>query len=211
MNKNEKWNISSTSNELCSSDPVQTDPKIYHPKYCFPTNKQWVNNNLDIDIKNKLDDFNTLLELANNENNDIGIRKILNRLSSKYDGFLNSEVDTIDLYLSTIEKLTKIVNNYSGEDEKMFAFMNCKFIKSNIQVLLMNLKNGFSNDMYTVGIYHLVAAFCLAFGICFTILLIVIINMDVENNQKMDRLNTRNDDVPEYPINSEGRVFKKYK
>ena len=64
--------------------------------------------------------------------------------------------------------------------------MNCKFVKDNVDVILYYLKNSFENDMYEVGVYLLIAAFALPFGISFTILLIMISNDEIEGNIKKD-------------------------
>ena len=158
-------------------------------------------------LNDKFERFKELIDLAAGTNNK-GIKKILTDLNDKYEKFLNSEIETVKLFKEKIQLLTDIVKEYNGENEEMFSFMNCKFIKANTQIILSNLKNGISNEIYTVGIYLLMAAFSLAFGILFTILLIVLLNMDIDKN-KQNRMNTTNngEDIPEYPVDSEGRVL----
>ena len=55
-----------------------------------------------------------------------------------------------------------------------------------LQSELFYLKNSFKNDMYEVGVYLLIAAFSMPFGISFTILLIMISNEEVETNKKKE-------------------------
>ena len=39
-----------------------------------------------------------------------------------------------------------------------FSFMNCKFVKENVDVILHNLDTSFGNDVYEIGVYLLIAA-----------------------------------------------------
>ena len=197
--KKETWDISSTSSETCdvstSDTPPPSSPIVYHPKKCWPTNKAWIN---DYELNN-------------------GIRKILNDLNIAYDDFLKSEIKTIDIFKKTIQSITNITLEVSGADEGIFSFINCKFINSNMQIILVNLKNVFGGDLYMIGIYLLMAAFSLAFAISFTILLTVILKTKFPEEPKNDKNNqnaqkTEGNDVIEYPMNtSEGRFQSKRK
>ena len=162
---------------------------IYHPSKCYPTDKTWAN---DIaDAKAKLDLFKELINKAGNENDINGIKKILNNLRDKYHSFLTSENDTLSFYINKISKITDIAQNYTSEDDELFSFMNCKFVKDNVDVILYYLKNSFENDMYEVGVYLLIAAFAMPFGISFTILLIMISNQEIEGYIKKDKEDKR--------------------
>ena len=66
----------------------------------------------------------------------------------------------------------------------MINFLNCNFVKDNVDVILFYLKNSFQNDLYEVGVYLLIAAFSMPFAISFTILLIMISNEDIQTNKK---------------------------
>lgn len=204
-NNNEKWSILSPSTETCGSP---TETKVYHPRYCYPKGRV---SDADVYLNQKFQDFKDLLELANKDDDSSsnGIRKILNDLDEKYRAFLTEETNTISFFKGKIKLLTNIVKKYDGESEEFFSFLNCKFIKDNTQVLLINLKNGIANDLYSVGIYLLMAAFSLAFGISFTILLIVLLNIDIDkNNNNNKQVTTNGEDIPEYPMNSEARTIK---
>jgi hypothetical protein len=213
-NKNEAWDITSVSDKVCSNsapNEVHTDSITYHPNKCFPTDKTWVTDDAELsDVAQKLDDFKEVINYADKDNN--GIRKKLEGLGNDYDEFLKSEIDSIKVFQELIHLITDIVLEVSGNEEGIFAFINCKFIKSNTQILLVNLKNVFGNDLYMNGIYLLLAAFSLAFAISFTILLTVILKKEVEKTSqekqnKKTNIETGDDDVPEMPIDSEEKVL----
>ena len=225
QNKKETWDISSTSSETCdfsaSDTPPPSSPIVYHPKKCWPTDKYWVRTNADLNnVETKLDYFKVAVELADKDNVNNGIRKILKDLNIAYDDFLKSEIKTIDIFKKTIQSITNITLEVSGADEGIFSFINCKFINSNMQIILVNLKNVFGGDLYMIGIYLLMAAFSLAFAISFTILLTVILKTKFPEEPKNDKNNqnaqnaqkTEGNDVVEYPMNtSEGRFQSKRK
>ena len=83
---------------------------------------------------------------------------------------------------------------YIGEnDDEFFSFINGKFIKINLKILLKYLK--------FIGICLYIVGCSLALSISSIILLIVIINISIDKNKK--ELDSEN--VPEYII------FIKYK
>ena len=188
--KNEKWSITSTTNNECSSSNTDetghTNEIIYHPKKCYPTVKSWINGGDTslTDYKQKLNDMKTLIEDANDETNTNSIKSLLNGLNTDYTNFLNSEISSLEEFVDKMEKITDIVKDYTSEDDELFSFMNCKFVKSNVEVILFYLKNSFQNDVYEVGVYLLIAAFAMPFAISFTILLIVISNEEIEKNKE---------------------------
>lgn len=221
----ETWDISSTSTTTCiisnsaSDDGDTTVSKSYHPKNCWPTNRHWVRNIPSFtDELTKLNDFKELVELAGDSTSNNGIKKILNGLGVDYKNFLNCEINTITIFKKAIQSITNITLEVSGEDEGIFSFINCKFINSNMQIILVNLKNAFGGDLYMIGIYLLMAAFSLAFAISFTILLTVILKTKFPEEPKNDKNKQNNqnnqktdgNDVVEYPMNtSEGRFHSK--
>ena len=183
-NQNEIWNITIQTDNHCSiADPIPTSETIYNPKNCFPTVREYPLT----DVNEKLELIKTLINKAGDTSDTVNsIIKIIENLCDKYDLFLNSEIDTITTYINKIKKITEIVDKYTSEDGELFSFMNCAFIKDNVQVILFYLKNSFENDMYEVGVYLLIAAFSMPFGISFTILLIMISNEEVETNKKKE-------------------------
>ena len=190
--RNEKWVIGSPSTRECNptdQDNVVHEPPVeYNPKYCFPSDKSDYSTDLG-EEKDRLNDIRDLINLAENNdniNNIESISNIIKDLSDKYDEYLKSVIAALEIYIDKINVIIKIVDKYTSEDGELFSFMNCAFIKDNVQVILFYLKNSFENDMYEVGVYLLIAAFSMPFGISFTILLIMISNEEVETNKKKE-------------------------
>ena len=182
-NKNERWVLGSTSSSTCNNDP-HTEFIEYNPKTCYPSD---IAGYTSLSAKaTQLNDMRNLINKAKDENDASSIINILKVLSDKYDAYLKSEIVALNTYIGEINKITEIVNKYTSEDGELFSFMNCGFIKDNVQVILFYLKNSFQNDMYEVGVYLLIAAFAMPFGISFTILLIMISNEEVETNKKKE-------------------------
>ena len=209
----EHWDITSKSSYDCTQiDPDHDKVTNYHPKKCWPSGKNWIIDNdslIDSRTKKILQAIKDLVDLANSNGDNNSIKKILsigeNSLKSLYNSFLDSEITTLSAFITRIQVLTQIVSKYSGKNEKMFNFANCGFIKTNIQVLIKNLKDAFGNDLYTIGVFFLLAAFSMAIAICSTILLIVIINAKPGSNNNGG---ANEEEIKEVP-NSEERVFKK--
>ena len=188
-NLKEKWDITSTLTNKCSAsnpdDSGHSNTIIYHPKYCYPTIKPWVNSEASLnDKKTKLNDMKDLIETANKESDPYSIKSLLNGLNTDYSSFLESEITSLGTFIDNIKKITDIVKNYTSEDDELFSFMNCNYLKPDVQVILFYLKNSIGNDLYEVGVYLLIAAFSMPFAISFTILLIVITNEEVEKNKE---------------------------
>ena len=188
-NKNENWDITSTSPNTCDTtnkDEGEHQNKIiYHPKKCYPTIKTWSSDSDLTDAKNKLNSFKEIIDKAKS-NDASSINTILNDLGDKYQEFLESEIETLGFYIDNISTLTNLSKNYTSEDDELFSFMNCKFIKDNVDVILYYLKHSFQNDIYEIGVYLLIASFAMPFGISFTILLIMIANDEIETNKEKE-------------------------
>ena len=187
----ENWLVTSTSEEPCTTVAGADEDKIiYHPFSCYPTSKSWLSESSTADdsylnnLRQSLTYFKTLIDSAGGNTNSIQTK--INDLKDKYHTFLTEEIKTLDLYIEKIKKITDNAKDYISDDGELFSFMNCAFIKDNVQVILFYLKNSFKNDMYEVGVYLLIAAFSMPFGISFTILLIMISNEEVETNKKKE-------------------------
>ena len=181
--RNEQWIIGSTSNTGCI-DEAHSSSVEYNPKVCYPADMTSYPSSLSIEKENLIK-IKNLIDKANNGDSN-SISKIIEDLSNDYDRYLRAEITALDSYITNIDKITRIVKEYTSEDGELFSFMNCAFIKDNVQVILFYLKNSFENDMYEVGVYLLIAAFSMPFGISFTILLIMISNEEVETNKKKE-------------------------
>ena len=97
-----------------------------------------------------------------------------------------------------------IIKDGIGNSNETFSFLNGKFIKTDLKIVLKYLKYSLGEDIYTVGICLVIVGFSLILSISSTILLIVIINIDLEKNKKL----TQDTDIPNYPINNDGRVIQ---
>ena len=181
--RNEQWIIGSTSNTGCI-DEAHSSSVEYNPKVCYPADMTSYSSSLSIEKENLIK-IKNLIDKANNGDSN-SISKIIDELSNDYDRYLRAEITALDSYITNIDEITRIVKEYTSEDGELFSFMNCAFIKDNVQVILFYLKNSFENDMYEVGVYLLIAAFSMPFGISFTILLIMISNEEVETNKKKE-------------------------
>ena len=184
--KKESWSIESTSEDNCGVS--HTDEVSYHPKNCYPTDKSWSSDS-DTNLQNakeKLIDIRTMINSTKDTTDSNSMIKILEDLKDKYQEFLQAEIATLEKYIEKISILTNLTKDYTSEDDELFSFMNCRFIKDNVDVILYYLKNSFENDMFEVGVYLLIAAFAMPFGVSFTILLIMISNEEIEKNKKKE-------------------------
>ena len=184
--KNENWDVDSTSENACSTsdrdEGTHISKIIYHPKKCFPTVKTWAGDSSLSDAENKLNGIKALFDAVPPCTSTI--KNKLDILKNLYETFLQTEIQTLDKYIEKLSSFTDLAKPYTSEDDDLFSFMNCKFIKDNVDVILHYLKHSFQNDIYEVGIYLLIAAFAMPFGISLTILLIMISNDEIEKNKE---------------------------
>ena len=73
-----------------------------------------------------------------------------------------------------------------------------------MKIILKYLKEALGNDFYTVGVCLILVGCSLILAISSTILLIIIINIDIAKKKE----EIKNNGIPEYPINSDGRVIR---
>ena len=149
----------------------------------------------DDDLKNnckRVQGFVKLVEIANGEvtGSSDNFKAITDELKREYDTFLSNEKGVLTFFEEKIDELIGMLNEYIGDNGNVFGFINCKFIGNNILVILNNIKECLGTDFYTVGICLLMAGCSMAISICFTILLIIIINISVDQNKKEDNVKT---------------------
>ena len=179
--KYENWFITGTSADTCvTSNPTNTQIN-YHPNKCYPTQSSWVNSEIS-NVAQRLTDIQNVIDAAKAPTNII--TSSLNTLDTSYTNFLEAEIQNLQKYVDKMKEFTKIVEKYTSEDGEFFSFMNCNFLKTNVEVVLFYLKHSFGNDFFEVGVYLLIAAFSMPFAISFTILLIVISNEEIEKNKE---------------------------
>jgi len=120
------------------------------------------------------------------EENTALMKEIINKNNDFNAAFIEIKNSEINLLNNITNITTPLRQKYEGNigNGSIFENMNCKFINSNVQVILYYLKNAFKNDIYEVGVYLIIAAFAMPFAISFTILLVVLANEEIEKNKE---------------------------
>ena len=141
----------------------------------------------DSGLKNQI---KGIVNYANKEDNADSVIKVINDLKREYSKYLESYIDIMNFFLETIGQITNLVRRYSGsgEGQSAFAFLNGKFIGTNLKIILKYLKHSLGGDFYTVGICLVVVGFSLILSISSTILLIVIININLKENMDAEKM-----------------------
>ena len=178
-------NANSESNYYltCSCDTIPTGKDCLYIKEGTISSSV---SNVDANaIAGKILKIKELVNKANDDNEGSNsFYKMTQGILSAYETFLTSELGILRLFKETIEELNSLFDEYVGENGSVLDFINCKFIGNNILVILNNIKNSLGGDFYTVGVCLLMAGCSMAISICFTILLIIIINISVDQNKK---------------------------
>lgn len=173
-NVNEEWSFScNPSSGSCKNPKTVEVCSVYNTESSANT------------IGKRIDAITNLVNIANNGDNSMpnNYKTLTDGLKTKYDIFLDEELGTLRIFNETIKSITGIFDDYIGKGGKVFDFVNCKFIGTNIQIILKNLKDNLGGDFYTVGICLLIAGCSMGLAICFTILLVIILNNSVEENK----------------------------
>ena len=169
---------------IANNDDTIND-NCFHPKTCLPEYRDWIQSPPSGEsIPTILKDEAKIITLMNGivENNEF--LTIMDSFKTLYDEFLGSYVHTLDFFNATIERITGQLNQVSGEEGDMFSFVNCNFIGTNLKILLKYLHEALGGNFYTIGVCLLLVGSSMALSICFTILLIIIINSSVDSNKK---------------------------
>jgi hypothetical protein len=181
---------------------------------CYPSYRGWIKEletktpltEDEKNIKNTAEIITDTLEFLENAKQNTGnhYMKILDDLKAEYAKYLDSYIDALDFFNSTIKKVTGKLNEYASENEA-FSFIQCNFIGTNLRIILKYLKSALGKDIYTVGLCFLIVGCSLMLSISSTILLIVVINTGIDKN-KEDLKKSKN--MSNYMLNSEGRVIR---
>jgi hypothetical protein len=183
--ENKQWDT--TENTYNCNDNLPSGTK-YYPKSCLP--KSYPLYNTDGDFKKYADFINDMDEKVKYANEDhsktssqaASVKNVLENLKDHYYGYLRSYISILQFFENTIHSITGLISRYSGNDGDAFAFLNGKFIGTNLKIILKYLKHSLGEDFYTVGICLVIVGFSLILSISSTILLIVIINTDLQKN-----------------------------
>lgn len=108
---------------------------------------------------------------------------LMEDMKTKYEGYINSEKETIDTIISIIKELTGIFDKYIGNGG-IWEFINCKFLGNNITIILKYLGEALGKDIYTVGVMLCISGISIVLSIIFTILEVLIINKAIEDKLK---------------------------
>ena len=149
-------------------NPYDCDPNTRYPSTCSECSS----------FSGISNDVSAIVNAQNyaNGNEAKSIRKVIGDLSGDYDNFLDKQIEGLENFARTIHRLTGLFGQFVGTNDGFFSFINCKFIGTDIKVLLKALENSLGKDFYTVGVCLLLSGFSMAVGISFTILLMIIIN-----------------------------------
>ena len=207
---NEKWGKDGDTSLTCGVS--HTDAIIFHPQICKPSDRGWISDLANDDIKNMariISDTITFIDKAKEDTTSTTIPpsnyfKVLNDLKVEYEHYLDKYIETLEFFNSTIKKITGKLNEYSSEDQT-FSFVQCNFVGTNLKIILKYLKIALGKDIYTVGICFLIVGCSLILSISSTILLIVVINTDIDKNKKDLK---KAEGLSHYVQNSEGRVIR---
>jgi len=214
---NEEWKFDCDSGKTCvsGSDTITDDQLCFQPKSCLPSNRDWIESPSATQMHEGysniqenaqiITDMNTIMEKAFTQSGDEEepnyFYESIVDLGSKYESFLRQYITALTHFNDTIDSITSDLNKYTGDDAGIFSLVNCNFVSKNIKVMLKYLKEALGGDVYTIGVCLILVGCSLALSISFTILLIVVINADIDNNKKKDN-------APEYALNSGGRVIQ---
>ena len=118
------------------------------------------------------------------------VRKVIDDLQGKYKIYLDKYIVILNLFLDKIGELTNLIRDLSGngQNQSFFAFLNGKFIGTNLKIILKYLKHSLGGDFFTVGICLVAVGFSLIISISSTILLIVIINISLKENMDAEKM-----------------------
>ena len=208
-----------TSDKKCrpggSNDDSNSEPYVYYPQNCRPFDRDWIYEITDPDpllqsIRGGAKILTDTLEKLDNAKDlslTNGYLTIINDLKYKYEQYLDQYIITLENFGRIINQITGQLKEYINKDEGVFSFMRCNFIGTNLKVILKYLKSALGNDIKTIGTCLSIVGCSLALSISSTILLIVIINISIDENKKKIK-EEENDKVPEYPMNSQGRIIR---
>ena len=175
----DKWVFIKDLGTTCSAYENHDTEIKFNPYDCVP-NTRYTDNCGDTcnSFRTISNDVSAIVNAQNcaNGNEPASIRAVINGLSGNYDTFLNAQIEGLEQFATTIHRLTGLFGPFVGTNDEFFSFINCKFMGTDIKVLLKALENSLGKDFYTVGVCLLLSGFSLAVGISFTILLMVIIN-----------------------------------
>ena len=126
-----------------------------------------------------VDAVNNITEHIKNSNTIPDLEEKIGEVETAFNEAINSELDALEIFNSTIYDLFSIFDKYGDEDESLFSFLECNFMRDNILIVFKCLKKAFGGKVQAFGITFVFASFSMFFSIFFTILEIVILNVSL--------------------------------
>ena len=115
---------------------------------------------------------------------NLGFKAKVDELGREFKNLAGQERSVLETFKETITNLTSLFTPYIGTNGSIFNFLNCKFIGDNLDIILKYLKEAIGSNIYSVGIFLLVAGCSMIFSIIFTILEVIIINAAIDDKLK---------------------------
>ena len=217
----EKWNLlEGDKDKICIKDQndgfAKNSQNVLHPWTCEPYHRDWIeegSGTTDITNYAKIaTDIIDLLKYAKGEiepadnPNYKSYYDILDELKGKYEVYLNKYMDVLEFFDDVIDQITSALEEAIGSNGQhdTFSFLDGKFIRNDLKILLKYLQYSLGEDIYTVGLCLVIVGFSLILSVSSTILLLVIINISLESNKKF----SQQTEIPEFPVNNDGRIMQ---
>ena len=183
----EQWDIIKGEKSYeCYRDKIEgLLPKniFLHPWTCEPIDRDGVEY-ANIDIRNYAQiasDIIDLLKYANGTKNP-GIEgfhnyfEIINELKEIYSEYLNTYLISLEYFYNITFEIINVLGEDNINNKNTFSFLDGKFIKTNIKIILKYLKYSFGKKIYDLGICLIVIGFFLIFPITSSILLLILLD-----------------------------------
>ena len=145
-----------------------------------------------------------------------GVNSILTYIEETCDDSLNTEYTSINHEMSDIlTEINNVINpiydifsGLLGPKGGLKTMLNCTFINYDLKIVLKQLYNGLGKNFYNIGTVMVLSSTCLAFGICFTLL---IINIQKPKDSDSSTNNTTNRKYQSTGMNNKEELDSKSK
>ena len=216
----EKWNLlEGDKDKICIKDQndgfAKNSQNVLHPWTCEPYHRDWIEGLGNTDITNYAKIATDIIDLLKYAKGEIepadnpnykSYYDILDELKGKYEVYLNKYMDVLEFFDDVIDQITSALEEAIGSNGQhdTFSFLDGKFIRNDLKILLKYLQYSLGEDIYTVGLCLVIVGFSLILSVSSTILLLVIINKSLESNKKF----SQQTEIPEFPVNNDGRIMQ---
>ena len=111
-------------------------------------------------------------------------KKVTDYIRLKFNEILTAEIGILTTFRNNLKKFIGGFDAYIGENGGFADFVNCKFIGSNVKVILKNLRKGVGNNFKSIADSLLLAGCSLAVAFSFTIHLALLMNASIDSIKK---------------------------